>query len=67
MSIIIRGYTDQMKSATSFLYIWFYFVYCIYSSMFRVLLFNCVNGVFLLLCMFLGILFHCVVLCIVCV
>jgi hypothetical protein len=77
VSIIIIRYIDQTKLpaclAVSFI---FFFSYTpgpilyqrICGCMFCMLLFNFVNYVFLLLCMFRsGFLFHCVVLCIVCV
>ena len=46
MSIIIRRYTDHMKFAASFIPFFFYF------SSFCMLLFNSVNYVFLLLCLY---------------
>ena len=83
VSYIIRRYIDHMKFAAYmifrlshlFMSFWFHFFYhCIYGCMFGTLLFNFVNYVFLLLrlCILivmrvLYILFHCVVLCIVCV
>jgi hypothetical protein len=63
VSIIIRRYIDHMKfvvlwlflSSNSFIFFWFYFVYCIYVCMYVCMfctpLFNFVNYVFLLLCM----------------
>jgi hypothetical protein len=89
LSIIIRRYVDNMRFATNMAVLLIVFFnsfgsilfHCMYGCMFCMLLFNCVNYVFLLLyilivifmyfycyvCSALGILFHCVVLCTVCV
>jgi len=82
VSIIIRRYIDHMKVTaygcffyhiTSFhiLLVLFCTNVHVYGCMFCMLLFNFLNYVFLFLCLcilcVLGIPFHCVVLCIVCV
>ena len=78
VSIIIRKYTDLMKFAAcmdmsfiTFFYIFCsIFYHCIYGCMFCMLLFNFVQVsvmYYCYVCSVLGILLHCVVLCIVCV
>ena len=76
MSIIIRRYTDRTKFYCFFRIHLVLFCITVYMGcMFCMLLFDFVYSLFLLLCLcilfyicsVLGIVFHCVILCIVCV
>jgi hypothetical protein len=73
VSVIIRRYTDHMKFASSFIFFWFYLVslyiwaHVLYASIKFCKL--CILIMFMYsncyVCSVLGIVFHCVVLCIV--
>ena len=74
VSIIIRRYTDHMKFVAYFIFFWSYFVslyiwlyiLCASISFCKLYIFNVMFMYsYCCICSFLGILFHCVVLCIV--
>jgi len=79
MSIIIRRYIDHMRFAAIWLFCLSHFIiffgsilyHCICGCMFCMLLFDFIEVslmyFYCYVCSVLGILFHCVVLCIVCV